>query len=150
MKTNFAKNKNFRLKAKSYFLEASSKGFTTLVAMLVVGAIASAVAISLLLLGISTTKNSLAMQQSFQAKALADACAEYALQQIRNSTPYSGSGSLTLGQGTCNYAVANTGGSNRTITAYGTVGTVVRKVKITISQINPRIIIATWQEVADF
>ena len=127
-----------------------TKGFTTLVAVLIVGAIASSVAISLILLGIGTTKNSLAIQQSFQAKALADACGEYALQQIRNSTPYSGSGGLTLGQGTCNFTVSNTGGSNRTITAYGTIGTIVRKVKITITQINPRIIVATWQEVADF
>lgn len=128
----------------------NKKGVTTLVAILVVGAIASAVAISLVLLGISATKNSLAIQQSFQAKALADACAEYALQQIRNSVPYTGSGSLTLGQGTCNYTVTSQGGQNRTVTVYGTVGTIVRKVKITVSQINPRIIIATWQEVADF
>lgn len=129
---------------------AGGQGFTTLIATLVVGAIASAIAISLILLGVGATKNSLAIQQSFQAKALGDACAEYALQQIRNSTPYTGSGSLTLGQGTCNFTVTSQGGQNRTITAYGTVGTIVRKVKITISQINPRIIIATWQEVADF
>lgn len=138
------------IKNKSENPEASSRGFTTLVAVLIVGAIASSVAISLILLGIGTTKNSLAIQQSFQAKALADACGEYALQQIRNSTPYTGSGNLTLGQGTCNFTVTSQGGQNRTITAYGTVGTIVRKVKIIINKINPRIIVVSWQEVADF
>ena len=89
------------------------------------------------------------MEQSNQAKALANACAEEALQQIRDSTPFTGTGNLTLGQGSCNYTVTSGGGQNRTIASTGTVGSIVRKVKTTIDKINPGINITSWQEVAD-
>lgn len=126
------------------------KGFIALTSILIVGAVGAAITVSLLLLGLGSSRTSFALEQSNQAKALADACAEEALQQIRDSTPFTGSGNLSLGQGTCAYTVINLGGHNRSITASGTVGTIVRKVKITIDKINPTINITYWQEVADF
>ena len=125
------------------------KGFITLISVLVVGAVGIAIALSLLLLGVGNSRTSFAVEQSNQAKALANACAEEALQQIRDSTSFTGTASLTLGQGTCTYTVTSQGGSNRTITASGTVGTIIRKVKIIISGINPQITVTSWQEVAD-
>jgi hypothetical protein len=125
-------------------------GYITLVSVLVVGAVGLAITTSLLLLGIGTSRNSFANEQSYQAKALSNACAEEGLQQIRDSTPFTGSGSLTLGQGTCSYTVTSQGGSNRTVTSTGTVGTIIRKVKVIIININPTITISSWQEVADF
>jgi len=127
-----------------------SRGYITLISVLVVGAVGVAIATSLILLGIGSSRSSFALEQSNQAKALANACAEEALQQIRDSTPYTGTGNLSLGQGTCTYTVTSQGGQNRTITASGTVGTIVRKVKIIITKINPTITVSTWQEVADF
>lgn len=125
-------------------------GFITLISVLVVSAVAVAVTLSLILLGIGSSRTSFAVQQSNQAKALANACAEEALQQIRDSTPFVGSGNLTLGQGTCSYTVTSQGGQNRTITASGTVGTVVRKTKVIINNISPTITVTSWQEVSDF
>lgn len=122
----------------------------TLLTVLVVGAVTLAITTSLLLLGTGSARTSLAKQQSEQAKGLAGACIEEALQQIRDSTSFTGTGSLTLGQGTCFYTVTNTGGSNRTITAYGTVGTITRKVRAYTTQINPSITISSWQELSDF
>ncbi len=118
--------------------------------VLVVGAIGVAITVSLLLLGLGSSRTSFVITQSYQAKALANACVEEALQHIRDSTPFTGNGSLTLGQGTCSYAVTNQGGQNRTVTTSGTVGSVVRKVRIVVSGINPSIVIASWQEVSDF
>lgn len=126
------------------------KGYIALITVLVTGAVGVAIAVSLLLLGLGSSRTSFALEQSNQAKALANACAEEALQQIRDSTSFTGTGNLSLGQGTCSYTVTNDGGENRTVTASGTVGTVVRKVKIIINAINPAIILASWQEVADF
>lgn len=126
------------------------RGFITLISVLVVGAVGVAIAFSLLLLGVGNARTSFAIEQSNQAKALANACAEEALQQIRDSTPFTGSGNLTLGQGTCNYTVTSQGGQNRTITSSGTVGTIIRKVKIIIDKINPAIQVVSWQEVSDF
>ena len=125
-------------------------GYITLVSVLVVGAVGVAITTSMLLLGIGSSRTSFAYEQSNQVKALANACAEEALQQIRDSTPFTGSGNLTLGQGVCSYTVTNQGGQNRTITTSGTVGTIIRKVKIIINKINPSILVTSWQEVSDF
>lgn len=128
------------------FSEISQRnGFITLISVLVVGAVGIAIALSLLLLGVGNSRTSFAVEQSNQAKALANSCAEEALQQIRDSTSYTGSGSLTLGQGTCNYTVTSQGGQSRTITVTGTVGTIFRKVKIIINNITPAISVTSWQ-----
>ena len=129
---------------------AGHKGFITLVTVLVVGVVGLSIATSVILLGVGISKTGIAIQQSHQARALAVACGEEALQQIRNSTDFSGSGNLSLGQGSCSYTVAVGSGEARTITATGTVSTVVRKVNIIISQINPTITVSSWQEVGDF
>ncbi len=125
-------------------------GYITLISVLVVGAVGVAITLSLILLGVGSSRTSFAVEQSNQAKALANACAEEALQQIRDSTPFTGTGNLTLGQGTCTYTVTSQGGANRTITASGTVSTIMRKVKIIINKINPTIQVVSWQEVDNF
>ncbi len=125
-------------------------GYITLLSILVVAAVGVAITTSLILLGLGSARTSFVVEQSNQTKALANACAEEAMQQIKNSTPFTGSGSLTLGQGTCSYTVTNTGGQNRTIIASGVVGAITRKISITINQISPAIVVTSWQEVADY
>lgn len=138
----------FSTKHKKWY-NKKNEGFITLISVLVVGAVGVAVTLSLILLGLGSSRTSFAVEQSNQAKALANACAEEALEQIRDSTPFTGTGNLTLGQGTCAYTVTSQGGQNRTVTASGTVGTIIRKVKIIINKINPTITATSWQEVAD-
>lgn len=138
----------FKLFIKKWYNNRS--GYITLISVLIVGAVGVAITLSIILLGVGSSRSSYAVEQSYQAKALANACAEEALQQIRDSLPFTGSGNLTLGQGACTYMVTNQGGQNRAIIASGTVGTIVRKVKIIIDKINPTIQVVSWQEVADF
>ena len=126
------------------------RGYITLISVLVVGAVGLAITTSLLLLGLGASRTSFAVEQSAQARALANACAEEGLQQIRTLTPYTGTGSLSLGLGTCTYTVTSQGGQNRTITGTGTVGTVVRKAKVVINAVYPLLVVVSWQEVADF
>lgn len=128
---------------------SKNQGYVTIIAVMIVSAIAIVVAATLVLLGLSSSRTSFSFEVSHQAKGLADACAEAGLEQIRNNTAYIGTGNLTFGQGSCTYNVTSQGGENRTITATGTVRTIVRKVKATINHINPSITIATWQEVVD-
>jgi len=125
-------------------------GYVALLSVLVVGAVGIAITVSLILLGLGSSRTSFATVQSNQATYLANACAEEALQQIRNSTSFTGSNNLTLGTGTCSYTVTSQGGENHTITASGVVDTITRKVKVIINQINPTIELVSWQEVADF
>lgn len=127
----------------------ANKGYIVLITVLLVGAVGAAIAVSVIWLGLGRGKSSLALEQSNQAKALANACTEEALQQIRDSTAFTGTGSLNVGQGTCSYTVTAGVGENRTITSSGTVGTIIRKVKVLISVINPSITVTSWQEVVD-
>jgi hypothetical protein len=115
--------------------------------VLIALALGSAIAFSVVLLGIGSTRDSITLDQSYKAKALADACAEEGLQQIRSSSAFSGTGNLNFGQGTCSYTVTNTGGTTRSVTASGVVSNVTRRVSVTISAMTPKLVINTWQEV---
>lgn len=124
-----------------------TRGYITLISVLVVGAVSVAISVSLLLLGLGSSRTSFSFQQSGQAKALASACIEEGMQQIRDSVPYTGTGNLSLGSGACTYTVTSQGAQNRTIVASGTVGNVVRKINVMINAINPNIVVVSWQEV---
>jgi hypothetical protein len=126
------------------------RGYIVLISVLIIGAVGLAITTSLIILGIGFSQTSYTIVQSAQAKGLTNACLSDALQKIRNSTSFSGVGSLTLEQGTCRYLVTVQTGENRQINASSTVGSVIRKSKITITQINPRITVSSWQEVADY
>ena len=115
--------------------------------VLLIGAVGFSIGVALLWFGVGAGKTSLAAQNSGQALGLANACAEEALEQIRENTAFGGAGNLVLGAGTCTYNVAKLLGQNRQITAVGTVGTVVRKASISVSAINPAMVVSSWQEV---
>lgn len=124
-------------------------GYVALVSVLIAGAAGAAVAVSLILLGLGSSRTSFALQQSGQAKALANACAEEALEQIRDNRRFTGTGSLILGQGSCTYTVWG-GGRNKTIRTLGSVGAIARKIEIEAEVLITQINIISWQEVADF
>jgi len=125
-------------------------GFILLMSVLIMAATAVSITVALLLLGTNSSRTSFARAESLRARALADACAEEALQQIHDSSLFAGTDSLILGHGSCDYTVTILTGENRTVNAIGTVGDIVRKVDISLDDINPNINITSWQEVSDF
>lgn len=129
------------------FAITREQGYVALISVLIVGVIAVMVVSGIILLGLSYSRTSFVQEQSFQAKTLADACIEEALQQIKDSIPFAGNGTLTLGQGSCAYTVTNNGAQNRSVVSTGTVETVVRKVNVALDKISPSINITSWQEV---
>lgn len=133
-----------------HFVKHKNDGYIILISVLIVGAIGIAIAVSLLLLGVGSSRTSFVIEQSNQTKALTNACTEEALQQIRNQTSFEGSANLLIGQGNCSYTVTKQTGQNRIITSSSTVGMIIRKTKIIIDKITPTINIVSWQEVADF
>ena len=128
---------------------ATDQGYVALIAVLIVGAIATSVALLVLATGYDSQRYTLVEQQSAQARGLATSCVEEALQTLHDNTTYTGTNGLSLGQGTCSYTVTNTGGSNRTIDTSGTVGSVVRKVKVYATITSSSISVTSWQEVPD-
>jgi hypothetical protein len=123
-----------------------SGGYIALMAVLIVGAASLAIGLALLTMGADSQRSTLVVQRSVQARSLATACAEEALQEIHDDTAFTGTSNLSLGQGTCSYTVTNTGGSSRTITTSGVVSGVTRKLEIYATIGVSSISIISWQE----
>ncbi|HEX8762982.1 MAG TPA: hypothetical protein VF733_04475 [Candidatus Saccharimonadales bacterium] len=130
-------------------LRDQQNGYVALLAVLIIGAASLAVGIALLTTGTDSQRTTLVIQQSAQARGLANACAEEALQQIHDSTAFTGTNSMSLGQGSCSYTVTSTGASTRTIDTTGTVNSVVKKLKVYVTISSSSLSITSWQEVSD-
>jgi hypothetical protein len=120
-------------------------GFMVLLAVLIVGAVSLSVALYLLRGGADLQRSTLVAQQAAQARQLADACAEEALEQLQAASSYTGTANVTLGQGSCSYTVANPGGTARTISASGNVNGNVRKLQVNAT-IGTSISVTSWQD----
>lgn len=111
--------------------------------------IGGVVAGSLILLGLGFSKTSLALDQSNQAKALANTCAEEALLKLKQNLSYTGNETITLASGTCQIQDVKGAGPNRIIQTTGTVGAIIRKVEVKV-KISPSFTLSSWLEVSDF
>ncbi|PIT94606.1 hypothetical protein COT98_02590 [Candidatus Falkowbacteria bacterium CG10_big_fil_rev_8_21_14_0_10_39_9] len=121
--------------------------FVSLISVLILGAVGLSISVYIILFGLASSRDSLSLSQSAQAQTLATACAESALEQIRETAAYTGTTNLSLGHGTCFYTVANTGGETRIINVTATVSGVVRRLSLVVVDIVPLIITSSWQEV---
>lgn len=68
-----------------------------------------AIAVSMTIMGINRVQTSYDFEQQTRAQSMAVACVEEALEQIRNDSDYTGDGSLSLGDDSCEYTVLNAG-----------------------------------------
>ncbi len=128
----------------------NNSGFAVLIGVLIVGAFGVAVALYLVLSGLYSYQNSYLIEQSARAKTLANACAESALNHIQLCSIINGAGSVQIDNDVCNYEIIINSDQGRVVQSAATVGTVVRKVKVMVSQIDPVLVVDSWQEVADF
>lgn len=123
------------------------KGFVTLLGVLIVGAIGTAITLSLLLLGNGASQTSNAFERSQKAKALANACAEHALNELRLSLSYTGNETYTFSGLSCQILpVQGSGNTNRAVQTSATVDDMTQKVQVDIAQIQPTISLTSWQE----
>lgn len=121
-------------------------GYIALMTVLIVGAVSIAICTTLLLTGTDAARSTLNEQYSVQARKLADACGEEALQIIHDTPSFTGTSTLTLSTGTCSYTVTSTGASTRTIDANSTVNGVVRKIQAYVTINVTNLNISSWQE----
>lgn len=128
----------------------NNSGFAVLIGVLIVGAFGLAVALYLILSGLYSYQNSYLLEQSARAKTLANACVESALNHIQLCSITSGAGSVQIDGQICSYEIIINSEQGRIIQSTATVGSVVRKVKVVVSQIDPLAIVDSWQEVSDF
>lgn len=139
-----------------------TSGFITLVAVVIATVVAVAVVISIFGTGISSGKIGEGSAGAAYARSYANACAELALEEIRED----GAGTVGAGDdigsgnviftiddgavGECSFTITDIGGENRTIQAIGEAGNFTRLVEVDVDDIDTTISIESWQEVASF
>lgn len=125
----------------------AESGYVALLAVLIVGAAATAIALVLVGTGANSQRSALVSQQAKQARALAVSCGHEALQQIHDNPAYSGTGALPLGQGNCTYTVVITGPVTRSVAVRSTVGNAVKNIQAYATIGTTSIGMTSWQEV---
>lgn len=126
------------------------RGYIALLSVIIVGAIGTAIMLSVMLSGINSAKTDLALQQAGSAKVSAASCGEEALQKLLETGTTSSNGSLIIGSSTCSYVITSQNGQNITINSTGISGAATSKVKIVVATTSPAILLSSWQEVGDF
>jgi nitrate/TMAO reductase-like tetraheme cytochrome c subunit len=140
------KNIKVNLQSTIYNLQ-SNKGFIALITVLIIFAIVLLVGLSISLLSINEAQMGLKKSQSSQAYFLANLCAENALMKLKENINYSGNETIEIEGGSCQILPIEGKWIIKTISNFQNQ---VKKIKIIVSQVNPQMLISSWQEVADF
>lgn len=126
-------------------------GYTFLLSVLFVGAIAMTVAGSIFLNGWLALRNSETFEGSAQSFEYAVTCAERALRDLFEDVDYAGDETVNFSNGSCYILpISGSGNNNRTVCTEGVFGDNTRRVEIIIEQVLPEITIFAWQEVEFF
>lgn len=132
---------------------SSQSGFVVLMSTILLAAIGSAVAFSLLALGVNNSLSGFVLGKSKQASALSDYCAEYAMLQIKTNESYAGSETVDLEFGSCQILPVDKTGEIYSIFAESTFGGIVSRTRLLLSRTaeeEPVISIISWSGVGDF
>jgi hypothetical protein len=111
-------------------------GFATLLAVLFIFAIGVSIAIFSLTLAIGSSRFALDLKRSKDAQALADLCAESAIQKIKGSPYFTGTESLSFSEGDCSYVITSEIADTAIdwqVDSSGTAASAVRKVRLRLS-----------------
>jgi len=125
----------------------SENGFVALLTIFIILTIALLLGLSFGLLAISETNMSLEKTQSSQADFLANLCAEQALMELKENINYQGNETIEAEGGNCQILPVE---GNWVIEVIANFQNQIKKTKITVTQVNPKMVISSWQEVADF
>lgn len=126
------------------------KGFSTLLAVIIFSAVSLTTVLSLSIAVLSYSRISASFSASFKAKALAEACLEQALMEIRRDTNHLGTTIFSLDGNPCTYTVIDIGGNTREVRSEASFSGVTKKIIANINQLYPKITLSSWDEVADF
>ncbi|MBU0540580.1 hypothetical protein KKF59_02530 [Patescibacteria group bacterium] len=149
--SNIPTVRHWKLKIGNWKFFPLKPGFIALVSILIIDAIALLIGVGLVLRAVGENKISLSSTFKQRAEMAAGACAEHALNQLKETTVYTGNEPLSVGSDNC-YIMTVTGISNsdRTVQTTSTVSGYTSKIKIQITKVNPIMIISSWENVTDF
>ncbi len=121
------------------------KGFSTLIIVIVLGSMAVALSIWASTGGFLSLRDADALKNLISAQALANSCAEIALETIREDDLYTGTDEFALNGGTCEFTVSDLGDDGRQISVIAAVSGEIREIEIQTESFNP-ISIVSWIE----
>ena len=122
-------------------------GIVALITVLIVAAVALLTGISINLLAIGEAK--MALQKSYSSKSyyLSNLCAEEALMRLKEDSNYQGNETINMGDDNCTILPIE---ESWTVKVSATSFGQTKKIEIKTSQINPSLIVDSWQEVGEF
>lgn len=123
------------------------KGLVALMTVLIILVIALVIGIGLTLRSIAGVTMSLQKIQSSEAYYLANLCAEQALMKLKENRDYPGGETINAQKGQCTILPVE---GKWIIKVSATSSNQVKKMIIVIDKISPKMIINSWEEVADF
>ena len=128
-----------------------NNGYIALMTVILMGAIVSAITVTLLTLSIVYNKNSITYMKQQTARNYTDSCAEEALRIIRTKV-YTGSGTIDINGDSindCTYVISGTQPNLIILTEIipSPADGPKRKVQITTTAVSPKIILSSWNEI---
>ena len=125
-------------------------GYVALMSVIILGVVGVLITTTLYMTGIESVQSSDLYIKSYQAKTLADACAEISIQKIINVPSTLESGNLVIGNSVCSFAITNGFSTVKYILSSANIDNVIRKVSVIVdpAQTTPShtIKILSWQE----
>lgn len=128
----------------------NKKGVISLMSVLILGAAAGAITIALLAISTENFTRSEGFSNTIQAKALAESCAEYAMDSLLVDNSYSGGEILTFGADSCTINPILFSGSQWTIQSEATYQNSTKRFEIRLDALAPSINIVQYEEVVSF
>jgi hypothetical protein len=127
-------------------------GFVLLIACVVLLAIGTIVAVSLLVVGVWDSKAVIDFQWGDTAKANADACTEIALNKIRLDPEYAGNETIQFASGSCSIEPVVLDGITYALQSIGVYESATRRVQafaVHDEEAN-NVTVTRWEEISDF
>jgi len=132
-------------------MKKRKRGFITLMSVIVIGAVGTSVALTLLLLGTDSLRSTQNLFDSAKSRSYVDGCAEKALQTLRNNINYAGGETLDFPDGSCTILpIIGSGTQSPTIRSESAVAGTKRRAEVSVKQVSPQLKLNYWKEVADF
>jgi len=128
-------------------LNKKDQGFIALLTILIVLGVVLLIGLSISQLSINEAQMALQKSQSSQAYYLASLCSERALMALKEDINYAGE-NVNIENGNCTISASGDLPA-KIVGVKATFQNQIKKIKIVISQINPKMIIQSWQEMAE-
>lgn len=123
------------------------KGFSTLTSVIILLFASVFIIVSTISGSTDTFIASSSTLASVEARALANSCAETAMNSLKINLAYAGSETFTFGNGSCSIQpVTGSGNTNRIIRTSGTVRGVTRETEMSVQTVNPTTVLNYWIE----